>query len=363
MFSTINQSTWGKLSKLVVLAALCLVVLAACGTDEKEVSLGFSGIESDVKVATYSEGDVTDKEFEKFKSTLALSQGMDKSLLDIEGYREYVLEQYIVYKHIANQASDEVKTAALEENKTQVQNFKNYVAQVGYDYEELIAEYGVSDNDVTTFFYLGTVVSSHLDSLITEEELSAEYNGHLADYSTYDVRHILISNEITDENGEVTGTRTDEEALQLAKEAKAKLDAGESWETVAKTYSEDPGSNQNGGLYTATKGVNWEETFKQAAYTQEVGKIGEPVKSDFGYHVMLVEKRDTPAFDQLDETVLDELRYYLSNAKFSELYDSNIESLNVQLNLPPVETTEETPTEEAPTEEGTETTPEATTTP
>lgn len=337
MFSRHNQSTWSKASKLMILAVLCLVVLAACGKDDPEPTLTFSDIESEVVVATYTDGTVTDKEFEKFKAALALSQGMDKSLFEMEGYRDYVLEQYVVYKHIASQATDEVKSGALDESKVQLNTFKDYISQAGYDFEEMTTEYGVTSDDMSTFFYLGSTVSAHLNSLITTEDLSAEYNGHLADYSTYDVRHILIGNEITSDTGEVTSTRTEEEVLALANEAKAKLDAGESWETVAQTYSEDPGSKANGGLYANTKGMNWEENFKQAAFTQEVGVIGEPVKSQFGYHVMLVEKRDTPAFDQLDDAVLDELRYYLSNDKFAELYDTQIEALNVQLSLPPLE--------------------------
>jgi len=362
MFSKVNKSTWSKASKLVILAIVCLMVLAACGQDKvEEVSATFKDIESDVKVATFTGGDVTDKEFEKFKSTLAFSQGMDKALFDMEGYREYVLEQYIVYKYIASQASDEVKAAAATEGKSTLDSLKAYMTQLGYDYEELATEYAVSEADVSTFFYLGSIVSGHLNSLITDEDLSEEYNGHLADYSTYTVRHILISNEITNDAGEVTGTRTDEEALALANEAKAKLDAGESWETVAQAYSEDPGSKANGGLYADTKGMNWEENFKQAAYSQEIGVIGEPVKSSFGYHVMLVEKRDSPALDQLDEAALDELRYYISNDKFSEFYETNIETLNVQLNLPPIEQpSEEAPTEDvAPETETTETTEEA----
>lgn len=350
MFSKLNQSTLGKFSKLMILAVLCLVVLAACGKDE-EVSLTFKNTDSDVKVATYTGGDVTDKEFEIFKATLAFSQGMDKAMFDTAGYREYVLEQYVVYKHIAGIASDEVKSAAKEEAATQLQSFKDYLTQASVDFNEMLTQYNIKEDDIKTFFYLGSTVSGHLESTITDEELSAEYEANLADYSTYDVRHILISNEVTDADGKTTKTRTDEEMLALANEAKAKLDAGESWDTVAKQYSEDPGSKDTGGLYSNTQGMNWEENFKQAAYKQEIGVIGEPVKSQYGYHVMLVEKRDSKPFDQLDESVLDELKYYLSNDKFGQLYDSSIESLNVQMNLPEIETTDEATegtTEEAP---------------
>jgi len=69
---------------------------------------------------------------------------------------------------------------------------------------------------------------------------------------------------------------------------------------AAKEYSDDPGSKDKGGLYEDTAFGKFVPEFDKAVRAQELGKVGEPVKSMHGYHLIQVEKL-TPATPQTFE--------------------------------------------------------------
>jgi len=85
---------------------------------------------------------------------------------------------------------------------------------------------------------------------------------------------------------------SEEDNLEVLKEAQLVRDRaakGEDFATLAMDYSDDPGSAQNGGsLGVFGKGQMVPE-FEEAAFSLAPGEISEPVKSDFGYHIILSE--------------------------------------------------------------------------
>jgi len=86
-----------------------------------------------------------------------------------------------------------------------------------------------------------------------------------------------------------------------AKEIREALDGGGDFAELAKEKSKDPGSGANGGdLGWFTKEQMVPE-FAEAAFALEPGQTSDPVKSDFGWHVIKVEdKRDKPGFDEVE---------------------------------------------------------------
>jgi peptidyl-prolyl cis-trans isomerase SurA len=69
------------------------------------------------------------------------------------------------------------------------------------------------------------------------------------------------------------------------------LDNGSSFTTKAVLYSEDPGSKRTGGKYTLNKKrPRMTKEFREVAFSLEEGDISEPFKTDFGYHIILLEK-------------------------------------------------------------------------
>src|SRR5215471_2545778 len=127
----------------------------------------------------------------------------------------------------------------------------------------------------------------------------AFYDSHKEDFEEVTARHILIRFQ-----GSQAPLRlgqkelTDAEALQKAKDVRAKILGGAKFADVAQADSDDTGSGANGGdLGSFTKGRMVPE-FEKAAFSQPIGEVGEPVRSQFGYHIIVVEKRESKPFEQ-----------------------------------------------------------------
>ena len=85
----------------------------------------------------------------------------------------------------------------------------------------------------------------------------------------------------------LTENRTEEEALEIIEEIKSRVSV-ENFAELAKTDSEGPSGPSGGDLGWFGKGVMVPE-FEAAAFALEVGVVSDPVKSPFGYHLILVE--------------------------------------------------------------------------
>ncbi|MBN2287811.1 MAG: peptidylprolyl isomerase [Candidatus Glassbacteria bacterium] len=86
----------------------------------------------------------------------------------------------------------------------------------------------------------------------------------------------------------------DEEAAEHnAMEIYRRLKKDESFYELAKEYSDDPGSAQNGGDLGWTKRNTLDRDYEAVAFSQEPGEISKPVKTRFGYHIIrTVKKKD-----------------------------------------------------------------------
>jgi peptidyl-prolyl cis-trans isomerase SurA len=75
---------------------------------------------------------------------------------------------------------------------------------------------------------------------------------------------------------------------------KKQIEGGlKSFETMAKLYSEDPGSKQNGGRYEINKNeAQWDSDFKNAAFRLKDGQVSPVIKSKFGYHIIQMVSRN-----------------------------------------------------------------------
>lgn len=156
------------------------------------------------------------------------------------------------------------------------------------------------------------------------------------------IAHILITSE----------NHSDSDAKELLTELKERIAAGESFEDLAKQYSEDPGSSDFGGdLGAFTEGAFVAEFDDAVNAMSAEGDITGPIKTDFGFHLIKLTKLGSPVVAPMAEvkstlrnTIIDRktademllLHEDLTNLAFS---DSNLNAIADQFELT-IETSE-----------------------
>ncbi len=137
-----------------------------------------------------------------------------------------------------------------------------------------------------------------VDVEVTEEELRQAFENE-GQGEEIRARHILLGS---------TGGEPDEEVRGRAESLLERIDAGESFEELAREYSEDPGSAEEGGdLGYFGRGV-MVPAFEEAAFALEPGQVSAVVQSPFGFHIIRLDDRRTPTFEDRREELLQELR-------------------------------------------------------
>ena len=140
---------------------------------------------------------------------------------------------------------------------------------------------------------------ARFDEIVKEHPEAA----HMPDQVT--AAHILVM-------AKKDSVTPEEDAAALAKinSIRERALAGEDFGALAQEFSEDPGSRDNGGEYTFGRGRMVPE-FEKAAFEQEIGVVGEPVRTSYGYHILKVlERREAKdvAFEDVEKTILEGLR-------------------------------------------------------
>jgi peptidyl-prolyl cis-trans isomerase D len=131
----------------------------------------------------------------------------------------------------------------------------------------------------------------------SQQAVQQYYNDHAADYSVPDQaksRHILISVPPN------ANAATDAAAKAKAEMVLKQLQAGGSWTDLAKKYSDDPGSKDTGGELGFAQRGKMVPAFDNAIFTQKIGEI-DIIKTNFGYHIVQVEERQTAHTQALSE--------------------------------------------------------------
>ncbi|MBK5374103.1 SurA N-terminal domain-containing protein [Pseudomonas sp. TH43] len=179
-------------------------------------------------------------------------------------------------------------------------------------YDEHAKEFMTPDQVVID--YLELKKASFFDQVaVKDEDLQAAYQKEIANLSEQRrAAHILI---------EVNDKTTDAQAKAKIEEVQARLAKGEKFEALAKEFSQDPGSANNGGdLGFAGPGV-YDPAFEKALYSLAKDQVSEPVRTDFGYHLIKllgVEAPEVPTLASLKDKLTRELKAAQVEQRFVE---------------------------------------------
>lgn len=138
---------------------------------------------------------------------------------------------------------------------------------------------------------------------LDEAALKQAYEANKAQYEKSNARHILIAFKGSPAAQPGKPELTEEEAKAKAEDLRKKIEGGASFEELAKTESDDVGSGANGGSLGEFARGQMVPEFEQAAFTAAIGTVSEPVRTQFGFHLIRVDSRGAAPFEEVRPTL------------------------------------------------------------
>lgn len=143
---------------------------------------------------------------------------------------------------------------------------------------------------------------------VTDEDVEAAYEEQIAGNEDFDEyacsSHVLIAfddDPQAAQEPEEPSEEREQETLEAAEAVVERLDSGEDFAEVAEDVSDDVGSAENGGSLNCNMPGQFVPEFEEALYDLEEGSYTDPVRTQFGYHVILLESLGAPDFEEVEE--------------------------------------------------------------
>lgn len=181
------------------------------------------------------------------------------------------------------------------------ENFLPYIkSQMGLNTEQELIDFFLLD------YKRNLAIKDYTKDTVTDKEIKDYYEKE----TVGDIRasHILIKPNVNDDMAEEEIAAKEKEAEELAKEIIKKLNDGDDFAELAKEYGSDGTASKGGDLDWFNKGA-MDEAFEKAAYALKKDKYTKtPVKSMFGYHIILkTDEKEKPALDDVKDTIIEQI--------------------------------------------------------
>ncbi|WHY30310.1 peptidylprolyl isomerase PrsA [Bacillus wiedmannii] len=269
----------------IITALLSILMLAACGQKN-----------SSATVATATDSTITKSDFEK-----QLKDRYGKDMLYEMMAQDVITKKYKV-------SDDDVDK--------EVQKAKN---QYGDQFTTVLENNRLKDEaDFKNQIKFKLAMNEAIKKSVTEKDVKDHYKPEIK------ASHILVSDE------------------NEAKEIKKKLDAGASFEELAKQESQDLLSKEKGGDLGYFNSGRMAPEFETAAYKLKIGQISNPVKSPNGYHIIkLADKKDLKPYDEVKDSIRKNLEAErIADPTFShKLIQKELKKANIKINDSDLENT------------------------
>jgi foldase protein PrsA len=208
--------------------------------------------------------------------------------------RDQVLGLLISFEWIEREAEEQgIKVTDAEVQKSFEEQKKQSFPKEA-DYEKFLKDQGQTNEDVLMRVRLDMLSQKIRDKVtkgkdkVSDQQIEDYYNKNKAQFAQPERRDLSIV--LTKPNDK-----------DKAEEAKAALESGESFKSVAKEYSIDDASKAQGGKLPAVSKGQQEKAFDDAIFKAEKGKISGPVKTQFGWYVFRVDKVTKASQQTLEE--------------------------------------------------------------
>jgi peptidyl-prolyl cis-trans isomerase C len=223
--------------------------------------------------------EITEKDLNAIISRYPQEQ---RGALQSEPKKKELLEQLISFE-LMNKFGKEIGLDKTQEYKEAIENISK---------------------EVITSMAINKVLA---DVTVTDDEVKKYYDDNKEAFgkpATVSARHILVETE------------------EEAKKAKEEILSGSiSFGDASMKYSMCPSNQQGGNLGEFSKGMMVPE-FEEAAFNAVIGEITEPVKTQFGYHLILVDTKNeasVKSFDEVKDNVLNQLLQQNQHTKYDQI--------------------------------------------
>lgn len=319
---------------LTALMAIILTfgIAAGCNkkTDEAAAPTATAGNANEVIVTYKDNGKVTRGEFDKFIGVNMFFNKQMEQYKDDPAFQQDMMKQLVTFRVLASRSDDKAKAEADKKTKEQMDQMKTILDMQG-GMDKQLQDAKLESADIESFMKQYFQAITAAEAKVTDQQIQDSYKKKLEqDKNFYDiatVSHILIG---TADPATGQEKRTKEEALKIAKDVQGKLNKGGDFAALAKEFSEDPGSKETGGKYENVEISQWVPAFKKAAAELPIGKISDPVETEYGYHVMKVEARSTKTFDDVKA----DLRSEAAETTFYDFVEKELPTLIEKNTLP-----------------------------
>ncbi|MDQ0190156.1 peptidylprolyl isomerase [Alicyclobacillus cycloheptanicus] len=228
-------------------------------------------------VATYNGGKLTKQELDQQYNLQVVWAGQQSK----ETKQQFATWYTLYYKYLYQKAAAAVKTpidvaAAQSQANSILSEMAN--ASSGGPYKTTaqatnkLKSLGLSKSDLVHMVERTQVLNTYLEQQV--------YNDNKSLFQEVTVDEILLPTEAQ------------------AKQIEAKLKAGANFAKLADQYSKDPSVKQNHGTYANALVAEFVPNFAKACRTLPIGKISDPVHTQYGYHILRVDKRGIMPFSQ-----------------------------------------------------------------
>ena len=285
-------------SSLLLLALIAAFTLVACGgggTSSADVPEG--------AVAVVGDKTVTKEEFDKLVEQQKKSAEAQKQDFPAPGTAEYEALKATVVKGLVEQKEWELEGESMgvkvtdQEIETELDKLKQqYFQGDEQKYSAELAKQGLTDEDVRNELRTRILTNKIFEAVtkkvtVSEADIKAYYDKNPTQYqqpASREVRHILVKSKA------------------LAQKLHDQIQGGADFATLAKKYTQDQASKADGGKFTAFKGRTV-APFDKFVFSAKTGDLSDPIKTEFGWHVIEVLSAIKPAtttpLDQVKDSI------------------------------------------------------------
>ena len=160
----------------------------------------------------------------------------------------------------------------------------------------------------------GRVQAAVTEDRVPQAELEKLYQDGILDYTTVQVQHILVD--------------TKAEAQDVYAQVTAAGATEKTFTDLAKLVSTDPGAAENGGSLGSAAASQYVTPFATAAVALEPGEISQPVRSQFGWHVIRMVDKQVKSFGEVKAQLIESRAI----VEFNEWMREQVEAEGVDVN-------------------------------